>query len=114
MAAKADGASVLDVDGGTIQLRHPDASAAVATSDKGQAVYAKALGRRDLGLQLVDGGLEELVTLPDAGAGASYVIEPTLSAGLSARDGEGCVEFVNAAGKVLATIRLHRKSQGHR
>jgi hypothetical protein len=104
VAAKADGVSVVDVEGGTIELRHPDASPTAATLANGAAVYAKALGRRDLRVQLVVGGLEEFVVAPDAAAGASYLTEATLSAGMTARDSEAGVEFLDAAGTVVATM----------
>ena len=104
VAAKADGVTTIDVAGGTIELRHPGAAAVPATIDKGAATYAKALGRRDLRVELVTGGVETFVVLPDAGAGATYVTELTLPAGFSARDATVGVEFLDGAGTVVATM----------
>jgi len=112
-AAKADGVTSIDVAGGTIELRHRDAGPVPATLDTGTATYAKALGRRDLRVSLVSGGIEEFVVLPDAGAGASYVTEVTLPAGFAARDAKGGVEVLDGAGTVVATMNNGWANDAH-
>ncbi len=102
LPSRADGVTTLDTPAGPIAIRHPGASSASAKASKASAAYAGALGRRDLLAVLTADGVEEFVTLPDAAAGASYQLEVTLPPGLSARDGESGVEFVDAAGKVVA------------
>ena len=107
IAERADGAvASVETAAGTIALRHPDASAVVATVAGNKATYPKALpGGRDVVVSLRNDGIEESVIVPDAKAPASYLAQFHVPPGVSAHDLEtGGVEFVDAAGEVLASF----------
>jgi len=97
--------AVLDTDAGPIGLRHPDASAAPATTKDRRSTYKGALAGRDVALDLNSNGVEETVSLPDAKAATTYTDELTLPAGVTAkeRDGGG-VSFLDAKGAEVATF----------
>lgn len=105
LAPKADGTSMnLDTPAGKISLSRPGAGPAPAVVDGSKATYKGALGGRDLVVAATADGFAESVVLHDAKAGASYVNEFTLPAGMTAREGSGGVEFVNSKGEIVATF----------
>jgi hypothetical protein len=104
LSPQAEGTvAVLDTDAGPIGLRHPDASAAAATTKDRRASYKGALAGRDLALDLNSNGIEETVSLNDATAATTYTDELTLPAGVTAkeRDGGG-VSFLDGKGTEVA------------
>ncbi|MGH9281165.1 MAG: PA14 domain-containing protein, partial [Acidimicrobiales bacterium] len=104
LASRADDVTSLEVADGSIEIRHPDASPVQASVEGGTAKFARALGRRDLHVTLREDGVEEFVVLPDTSAGGSYALEVSLPKGLTARDGDGGVEFIDASGTVVAIM----------
>lgn len=105
LAPRAEGlVARIDTPAGPIGLRHPQSSPAPAVTDKAKATYKGALGGRDLVLSLTPEGFEETVVLPDAAASNTYLDEFVLPAGVSARNADVGVEFVDAKGAVVATF----------
>ena len=110
LAAKADGTTAagavasIDTPAGPIALRHPQSAPAPAVANQATATYKGALGGRDLILALSATGFEETVVAPTAKAASTYTDEFVLPAGVTARDGDGGVEFVDAKAAVLATL----------
>lgn len=97
--------ATLDTPAGPIALRHPDVVASAVTVRGDTASYANALpGGRDVALAAADGGLEETVTLSSPAAGPTYVDDVVLPAGVTARQGDGRVELVDANGTVVAAV----------
>ena len=105
LAGHADGAlATIDTPLGPIVLRHPDATAAKAVTDANIATYRGALPEgRDLSLALTSDGFEESVVLADAKAPASYTEEFTVPLGVTARNADDGIEFLDRDGKVLLT-----------
>ncbi len=97
--------ATLDTPAGPLGVQHPDVVAGPVTVRGDTASYTKALpGGRDVALAAVAGGLEETVTLPSPAAGPSYVDNVVLPAGVSARQGDGRVELVDAKDTVVAAV----------
>lgn len=95
----------IDTPTGSFALRHRGASPARAQVTREKATYPRALpGGRDVSIQLQLEGFKETVTVPNPHAGASYIVEMELPAGVVARDAEFGVEFVNEAGAVVANF----------
>ena len=98
--------ATVDTPAGLIVLRHPEAAPTPGRAEKNKATYPKALpGGVDLTLAPTPDGFKETVTLPDAKAPATYLDEFALPEGVTARQGEGGVEFVDAEGTVLGVFR---------
>lgn len=95
--------ATVETPAGTIGVRLPAASAAPATTKGHTATYRGALGRADLSVDLTVDGVEETVTLPDATSGPTHRVEFALPAGMTARDSQGGIEFIDANANVIAT-----------
>jgi RHS repeat-associated protein len=105
LAPRAEGVvASVDTPAGPIGLRHPQSSPAPAVTDKARATYKGALGGRDLVLALTTEGFEETVVLPDASSPNAYLDEFVLPVGVSARNADVGVEFVDAKATVVATF----------
>jgi hypothetical protein len=104
LPATADGPATLPTGAGVFGLAHPGAARQPAASSGGRARYVGALGGRDLVAQVLVHGLEESVVLPDAAAPASWTDVFTVPVGVDARAGGSGVEFVDAAGRVVASF----------
>ena len=102
LPARADGAVLLPVGSQQVRLTHPQAGW-VAGSASGTAVrYPAAVGGSALSEQFLVDGAEESLTLASAAGPASYTDEFTLPPGVSVRQARAGVEFIGAAGTVLA------------
>ncbi len=95
--------ATVETSAGTIGVRLPAATAAPAAAKGRTATYRGAMGRADLSIALNADGLEDTVTLADATAGPTHRIEFALPAGVSARNAQSGIEFVDAGGTVVAT-----------
>jgi YD repeat-containing protein len=94
--------AVVETAAGPVGLRHPGASPAAAATKGAEATYKGAVGGRDLVLGATASGVEETAVLADAKAGAAYLSELVLPAGVNARNVPGGVELVDANGAVVA------------
>ncbi len=99
--ADASGAVLLPSPAGPIVLSHPGARGAAVVSGS-SVVYPKAVGGRDLTLQLLVHGVEETVSLASAAAASSYDSVFTLPVGLSAGSVPHGVGFTDAKGMQVA------------
>ncbi|MGI8685143.1 MAG: DNRLRE domain-containing protein [Acidimicrobiales bacterium] len=106
LGSRADGAvATVDTSAGPIVLSHPGVTTATAALDGDKVTYRKAVtGGRDLVMQLTPDGFKETVILADVVASPTYVDRFSVPAGVTARQGDQGVEFVDAAGQVVATF----------
>jgi len=105
----------LSTGAGVFGLAHPGASAAPPLTSGGLVRYQGALGGRDLQVRVLVHGVEESVVLDSAAAVTSWTDVFTVPAGVSARAGGPGVEFVDAAGQVVASFgggRAHDQTPG--
>jgi RHS repeat-associated protein len=73
----------------------------VATLNQAQATVDVS-GGRQVRYQLIDGGVQDDVVLPDASAGPTYAVQATVPVGVTAQQGNDGVEFVDSTGTVIA------------
>jgi YD repeat-containing protein len=85
-----------------VAVRHPGSSSPEAVVERSMAIYRGALGGRDLVVELTADGFEETAVVANRSQPTSYTVEFTLPGGVSARQGEGVVEFVDATGGFVA------------
>jgi alpha-tubulin suppressor-like RCC1 family protein len=99
----ADTLVTIETPAGAFGLRQREAGASKAQVAKDVVTYPGALpGGRDVSIQVQIDGFKETVTLPNARAGSSYIDEVEMPPGVTARQAEHGVEFVDQVGSVVA------------
>ncbi|MGH9223932.1 MAG: DNRLRE domain-containing protein [Acidimicrobiales bacterium] len=101
-ASAGQAAAKVDTQAGVITARHPGASESKPNAARDTATYKGALAGRDLQIALTLDGFEESVVLADRSQAASYTVEFVLPTGVTARQVDAGIEFIDGSGSVVA------------